>query len=310
MKTEHLKFSGSGSTTLPGILWLPEGTPHIVLQVTHGMTEHIGRYTALAEKLTACGIAVAGFDLRGHGENPGDPDCASFGEGGWEASLEDMRLFFNYLDQRFPGIPHYMLGFSLGSFLLREYLHCYDDKIAGAVIMGTAHQPKALLNMMISTVKKQVEQAGFDCTTPLVQKLSFETYNKKFAPNRTPSDWLCSDNAQLDAYLADSLCRANISSGLFLQLLESIKRTGSVKACTYRDKNMPVLLLSGTDDPVGNFGKGVPSVKRLIKKAGTKSITVHLLDGARHDVLHEESNGCASQARQILTDWILNNNKV
>ena len=87
------------------------------MQIAHGMTEHIGRYTTLAQELSGHGIAVAGFDLRGHGRNAGDPNVASFGEGDWEASIEDVHLFFEVLAERFPGLPHYMLGFSLGFFL-------------------------------------------------------------------------------------------------------------------------------------------------------------------------------------------------
>ena len=100
-----------------------KGEVKAVLQIAHGMTEHMGRYEAFAEYLVSQGIAVAGFDLRGHGKNSGDPDVASFGIGGWEASIEDMRLFFEWLEQRFSGVAHFMLGFSLGSFLLREYLN-------------------------------------------------------------------------------------------------------------------------------------------------------------------------------------------
>ena len=122
MKTELFEFAGHGGTNLPACLWLPEGKVRGVLQITHGMTEHMGRYEAFAEDLCSLGIAVAGFDLRGHGRNPGDTEVASFGEGGWSASIEDMRLFYELLQERVPGVPHFMLGFSLGSFLLREYL--------------------------------------------------------------------------------------------------------------------------------------------------------------------------------------------
>ena len=122
MITQTLTVSSSDGMQLPGMLWLPEGDVRAVVQITHGMTEHIGRYEAFAKAMTAQGIAVAGYDLRGHGQNPGNPDVASFGENGWEASLEDMHLFFKVLSARFLGVPHDMLGFSLGSFLLREYL--------------------------------------------------------------------------------------------------------------------------------------------------------------------------------------------
>ncbi len=305
MKKEILSINSCDKTAQQGILWLPEDQPKALLQITHGMTEHMGRYVRLAEELTAQGIAVAGLDLRGHGTNPGDPKCASFGEDGWEASLEDMHIFYEFLEQRFPGCPHFMFGFSLGSFLLREYLNRYQDKIAGAAILGTGFQPKPILSVMMAVTKTQFKKAGFDRTTALVRKLSFETYNQKFAPNRTVSDWLCADNVELDSYLSDPLCREDISAGLFFQLLGAMKRTADSSAYENWNKSVPILLLSGQDDPVGNFGKGVEKVKHAMDNAGLKSVKMHLFSGARHDLLHEESNGSAKQARQILRDWIL-----
>lgn len=303
MDFERFEFEGHGGTVLPAEIWLPEQEPKCILQVTHGMTEHIGRYTELARKLTAHGIAAAGFDLRGHGRNAGDPDIASFGEGGWEASVEDMHLLFDVLAKRFPELPHYMLGFSLGSFLLREYLGRYPENIAGAVIMGTGYQPAPVLSVIMAILKGQIKAAGFDGTTDLVKQLSFGNYNKKFKPNRTIADWLCSDNDRLDAYLADPLCRKNISAGLFLQLLDSMKRTGSADSYNSWNKDTPVLLISGQDDPVGDFGKGVAAVRQRMEKAGIHNVTMQLFPNARHDLLHEEA-GAAEAARKALIDWL------
>ena len=305
MRTEQLEFTGDQGRKLPGILWLPEESPKMVLQVAHGMTEHMGRYTALARELTGLGIVVAGFDLRGHGRNPGDRSCASFGEKGWEATLGDMRCFFEVLSHRFPGVPLAMLGFSLGSFLVREYLGRYPDGVTCAAILGTGDQPGPVLSIMMAVVKGQIRKAGFDNTTDLVKKLSFENYNRKFAPNRTPSDWLCADNAQLDAYRSDPLCRENISAGLFWELMGAMKRTGSKTAYAHWNRKMPVLLLSGLNDPVGDFGKGVERVHQGMEKAGFADVTVYLLPDARHDLLHEEESGAAVAARRTLGQWLL-----
>lgn len=306
MKTERFNLTGSGNRLLPSILWLPETAPKAILQIAHGMTEHMGRYTPLAEHLTALGIAVAGYDLRGHGTNGSDPACASFGEGGWEASLEDMDLFRSYLSQRFANLPHFMLGFSLGSFLLREYLSKYPQMdLTGAAIFGTGHQPAAVLTVIMAIVKTQFKKAGPDGTTPLVKQLSFETYNKKFAPNRTVADWLCADEAELDTYLNDPLCRESISATLFYQLLGAMKRTGRKDTYNSWDKQLPILLLSGQDDPVGDFGKGVNAVKQAMDKAGLACVDMQLFPDARHDLLHETSSGCAEQVRSTLADWIL-----
>jgi len=305
MKTETFEFAGYSGTNLPAYIWLPDGELKAVLQVTHGMTEHMGRYEAFAEYLCPQGIAVAGFDLRGHGKNPGDAEVASFGEGGWAASIEDMRLFYELLEQRFVGAPHYMLGFSLGSFLLREYLTKYPDEgeINGAIIMGTGHQPGWLLSIMMGIVKGQIKKAGFDKTTDLVRQLSFGTYNQKFKPNRTAADWLCADETELDKYLADPLVRKDISSGLFWELLGSMKRTGSAFEYDGWDTSLPILLISGQDDPVGDAGKGVQAIYNRMKKTGMENVTLKLFPGARHDLLHEEKNG-AEETRKFIAEWI------
>lgn len=304
MKKEIFAFAGSGGRELPAVLWLPEGELRGVLQVTHGMTEHMGRYEALAEHLTAQGFAVAGFDLRGHGKNPGDPHVASFGEGGWQASLADMHCFFGLLARRFTGAPHYMLGFSLGSFLLREYVNAYpDDAGAGVILLGTGHQPGWLLSVMMAVVKGQIKKAGADGTTDLVRQLSFGAYNRKFAPNKTEADWLCADEGQRDAYLADPLVRRDISAGLFYELLASMKRTGSAFAYDGWDTGLPVLLISGSEDPVGDAGKGVKRLYAYMKKTGMEDVTLELVPGARHDLLHEEG-GSAQAARQCIGRWL------
>lgn len=307
MKKKLFRFTGANETELPAVLYLPPDPPVALVQVTHGMTEHIGRYDALAEEFASKRIALAGFDLRGHGQNPGDPDCASFGEGGWKKSLEDMHRFTLTLSEQFPGIPHFMLGFSLGSFLLREYLNRFSFPLAGAAILGTGQQPGAVLALIKAIVNGQIRKGGFDSSTPLVDKLSFGTYNQKFAPNRTAADWLCADSNELDAYLSDPLCRKTISSGLFSQLLGAMQRTGGKSAYAHWNRKMPVLLLSGQDDPVGDAGKGVLAVKKAMEKAGIANLSVQLFPGARHDLLHEEAGGSAAKARTVLSEWILAN---
>lgn len=308
MKKEKFLFDGCGGVKLSAVIWTLDDAPRLILQIAHGMTEHMGRYEKLAEALNARGIAVAGFDLRGHGENPGDKKIASFGEGGWVKSMEDMHLFHEELRRRFPGVPQFMLGFSLGSFLLREYLGLYPDGISGAVIMGTGEQPGPVLSIMDAIVGTQVKKSGFDGTTPLVQKLSFDTYNQKFSPTRTRSDWLCADQGELDLYLQDALCREDISSGLFREMLCAMKRTGGRDAYEKWRKDMPVLLLSGAEDPVGDAGKGVQRVETAMRKAGMKDVQMKLYPGARHDLLHEKMSGSAEAVRDLIAEWLLEHN--
>jgi len=305
MKKETFEFTGYNGIELPAYLWRPDSDVKAVIQIAHGMTEHMGRYEMVAEYMCSEGIAVAGFDLRGHGKNSGNSEVASFGEGGWAASIEDMRLFYELLKQRFAGTLHFMLGFSLGSFLLREYLTKYpaEDEIAGAIIMGTGHQPKWMLSIMMKIVNAEIKKAGFDRTTDLVRQLSFGTYNQKFKPNRTEADWLCADETELDKYLADPLVRKDISAGLFWELLGSMKRTGSAYEYDGWDTSLPILLISGQDDPVGDSGKGVQAIYQRMKKSGMENVILKLFPGTRHDLFHEEKNG-ANAAQKYIAEWI------
>lgn len=304
MTEERFTFSGADGTQLPAVLWLPEEPPKAILQITHGMTEHKGRYALLAKSLAARGIATAAFDLRGHGENPAVFSCASLGEDGWLTTLDDMHLFFVLLKNRFPQLPHFMMGFSLGSFLLREYLGIHRSGIAGAALLGTGWQPGWLLVLMRLIAKSQIYCAGFNQSTPLIKKLSFDAYNRQTGENSAFA-WLCLDKTQRDLYEHDPLCRDSISSGLFWQLLGSMKRTGSPESLDNWYRSMPVLLMSGHQDPVGNMGKSILKLEGQMKQAGLNSVTLRLFLGARHDILHEETSGAGVQSRNMLGDWIL-----
>lgn len=302
---EILKFSGAGQTILYSVLWIPETPVKFILQIAHGMTEHIERYDTLATDLNSHGILVAGYDLRGHGHNIRNTSCCSMGEESWKKSLDDMHLFYQLLDTRFPGLPHGLLGFSLGSFLVREYLANYSSPVCGAIIMGTGDQPGFLLSFLKWIIRGQIRSHGFHHTTPLVKKLSFGAYNGKFSPARTPCDWLISDEEQVDLYRNDPLCQQDISSGLFWQLLDSMERTGKPAAFQTLKKDLPILLLSGENDPVGDFGKGVLRVAKKMKAAGCSHISSQLIPDCRHDLLHEFKNGGAQTARDRILSFLL-----
>ena len=293
MKTELMDYSG-----LPGYLWTPDGAAKALVLVIHGMTEHAGRYRNFAQVMTGAGIAVAAYDLRGHGRNVARSDCAAMAPGDWEKSIGDIDRAIDQLRQRFSA-PVYLLGFSLGSFLVREYMQRQSAKMDGVILVGTGTQPGWLLKLMKLLVKTQIRKAGFTETTELVRQLSFGAYNQKFKPTRTQSDWLCSDERELDTYLADPLCKKDIASGTFYELLGSMERTGKPGA----NHILPVLLLGGDRDPVGDFGKGTDAVNRLLLQAGYP-VKLHRFPGARHMLLHEQSGGQAAQAMGTILRWI------
>ena len=286
-------------------VYKPEGEIKAVLLFIHGMTEHFGRYEKFAEYLSENKIALVGYDLKGHGENKLG-NTASFGEGGWSKSLKDIDVVYAYLKNEYNNIPLFISGFSLGSFLVREYLSLYKNDFSGAIIMGTGHQPSFILSVIKSIIKGEIKKSGFNSSTDLVNKLSFETYNGKFKNIKTSFDWLIQDEAEREKYISDNLCAENISAGLFYDLLDAMQRAGKNKIFEKYNKNIPYLLISGSSDPVGDFTKGVKNLDKVMKSKGLK-VELQFIDEARHDLLHEEVSFAADKARNIICDFLLKN---
>ena len=284
--------------------WKPTGEAKRILHIVHGMTEHIGRYEVFAKRLNESGTLVIGMDLPGHGRSNTKAKCATLGETGWDDTLINIEYINSVLSKRYTGIPLIMLGFSLGSFIIRDYMAKGPNMVSGAVIAGTGSQPSAVLTMLKKVVCGQIKKVGFNNPSELVTNLSFGTYNKKFTPTRTIADWLCSDEDEIDKYLNDELSKPEISTGLFYQMLDGMQRTGKLDIYNNWNKDNKILLISGTDDPVGSNGKGVESVKKQMEKAGIKDVKMQLIENCRHDIFHEISNGGFDKVCKVIIDFI------
>lgn len=302
-KFEFTYPSADKKTTIHGVEWLPDSAPKAILIIAHGVTEHILRYEEFAEFFTERGIAVAGNDHLGHGTSiaPGAEPMYFGPEGSWKLVVQDLHTCREYLKTQFPDIPCYMLGFSLGSFLLRTYLIQYPRCADAALLLGTGQTPAFQIAAARFLAKKEAKKAGESHSTPAIKKLTFGTYNKIFAPNRTEFDWLCADEKSLDAYISDPLRGEALSCGLFREMLNGMAFTGKLKNQKKMNPNLPVLFLSGGRDPVGGCGKGVTKAYESFRKAGMKHVALKLYPGLRHDVLHE---GCRREIFEYIWFWI------
>lgn len=305
---------------LNGMLWTPDDESEVkyFIQIVHGMTEHIGRYEGFAKAMTERGFAVGGFDLRGHGMNDGDSEVASFISGatmdgrganylnlGWGTAVSEVYKIHKEFLHMFPLAKHFMMGFSLGSFLVRDFMREYIVlSLDGFILAGTGYQPKIITSVMGMLVKAELKRIGVGQTSNKIRNLAFGEYNKKFKPCKTRADWLCSDNDELQMYLSDPAVRKDISADLFLELLSSMSRTGGRRS--YRLNNgvteVPVLVLSGSKDPVGGFGKGVFTVISRMKSEGV-NVEYAIFDGARHDIFHEYANGTTRKVISKICGW-------
>ncbi len=289
MKKEFTFLSADGVTRIHAIQWKPQGEIKAVLQLCHGMVEYIDRYDAFAASLNKRGICVIGHDHLGHGMSVSNQENYGFfhHSKGNEMVIADIRRLFLYIEKQFPHIPHFMLGHSMGSFLLRQYIQQYPKDIDGAIIMGTGYHSKAecMIGIILCRILQQIK--GDHYRSAFVNKMAFGSYNSSFKPSRTDYDWLTRDEQIVDAYQAHPWCTFIFTVNAYLHMLRGILALTDKKKRRNISREMPVLFVSGGDDPVGGFGKGVKKVYQQFQKLQINDLSLKLYPKGRHEILNE-----------------------
>lgn len=289
VRNEFTFPSTDGKNRIHAVEWLPDGEVRAVLQIAHGVSEYILRYEPFAAYLTERGFAVVGHDHLGHGSSiaPGGKPMYFGPKGSWNWVVQDMEQRRALAREKFPALPYFLLGHSMGSFLTRTYLIRHPGKVDGAVVMGTGQMIAPLVAGGKLVAAAESLRVGEENASPIVQMLAFGSYNKIFAPNRTGFDWLSVNPENVDRYIADPLCGGNPSIGLFREMLGGISFIGNPEHIKQMDPTAPILLISGAMDPVGDCGKGVRRVYDLFRKAGIRNVTLKLYPELRHEILCE-----------------------
>lgn len=271
--------------------WTPENPKQIVgvVQIAHGMAEHAGRYARFAGYLADAGFAVYANDHRGHGKTAGALENVGYfaDAGGWQAVVEDMVQLTAIIRGELPGVPIFLLGHSMGSFLSRSYIATHGEDLAGVILSGTGGDPGLLGKVGLLIARWECFRKGKKAQSPLLNNLSFGGFNKAFKPNRTDFDWLSRDAVEVDAYIADPYCGGIFTAGFFVDLLTGLQFINSAGGIRQIPKDLPVHFLSGACDPVGNNTKGVRQVVDAFKAAGIKDMTATFYEGGRHEMLNE-----------------------
>ncbi len=303
VKNEFTYPSRDGKTPIHAVEWLPESQVRAVLQISHGVSEYILRYEPFAEYLTARGFAVVGHDHLGHGQSVAEGSARLyFGpKGSWNWVVDDIDQRRNLAKEKFPQVPYFLLGHSMGSFLARTYLIRYPGAVDAVVIMGTGQMPPAVIAGGMAVAAGEARRVGEDQVSPLVDKLSFGAYNKRFAPNRTNFDWLSLNQDNVDRYIADPLCGGNATIGLFREMLGGLSFIAKPKNLKRMNLNIPVLFISGEMDPVGDCGKGVQRAYESFRKAGVRDVSLKLYPELRHEILNET---CRETVYDDIYQWL------
>ena len=256
-----------------------------VLQIVHGMEEHKERYYSFAEYLSENGITVVVGDLRGHGEDA--PLLSHIADkNGAELLLQDQQQITKYIKERFPELPVMLLGHSMGSIIVRDLLQT-DSKEYQKVILSGYVNPNGASGVAVflgNVVKAFKKPKGH---SKLLTNLAVGPFIKTIKDKKTDLDWLSYNEDNVNAYIADPLSGVEFTVGSYVALFHLLNWMGKAKRYKEVNKELPLLLAGGVDDPCTGFEKGRTNSKKVLEKAGFSNISVITYDHMRHEILNE-----------------------
>ena len=297
VKLDYL--SHDGKTRINAKVWTSprfgDGTgdcvekPKGVVQLVHGMAEYIDRYDDFARYLVGRGFVVCAEDHIGHGRSAADP--SEFGHmpahGGKDVLLGDVHTLRRMVTELFPGVPYVIYGHSMGSFIVRAYIARHGEGLSACVLSGTGNVPAALSKSGRTLARILAAVKGETYRSPLIDGMGAGGYGKQIENARTPLDWLSTDDAVVDAYIADELCGFMFTVGGYSTLLDLTAEVVTPACAAGVPKDLPVLFVAGDGDPVGDMGKGVEAAAQLMRDAGVKTVDCTLYEGMRHEIHNE-----------------------
>lgn len=311
MEREERAFpSSSGLCSIHTIIWYPDSSiynqPVGVIQIAHGMIDHIERFEEMAEYFADKGFVVAGNDHLGHGESVNSEDDYGYfakGSHGADYLIKDMHRLTRIMKKMYKDIPYILIGHSMGSFMARKYACVYGDELDGVIFLGTGNQSKALVNtgLGLSYIARCVR--GERYRSKVLNKMMFGAYNSHIKDNRTDNDWLTKDTKIVDAYVNDPKCSYAFTANGYIGFFNVIKYDINEKNIAKTPADLPVLFGSGEEDPVGNYGKAVKKIFKLYTKY-VDNVELRLYEDDRHE-LHSETN--RQEVFDDLLEWIKSN---
>ncbi|PAV28618.1 lysophospholipase [Virgibacillus profundi] len=276
--------------------------PKAIVQLSHGMVEHINRYKEFAEHLLEKDIFVYGNDHRGHGNTGEKQGLLGYfaAEDGFTKTTEDLYAITKQIKLDHPHTPIFLMGHSMGSFMVRNYLQEYSGAIDGAILSGTGYFPK----LKSLAGKKLAEILPPRKESKLMNSLAFGTYNKKIKQKNTGFDWLSGDEKAVQIYIDDPHTGFIPTSRFFYDLMSGLITMNNQKLNHSIRNDLPLLIISGDADPVGNYSKGIWKTANLYEKIGLENITTMLFTDGRHELLNELNK---DEVYTAIYRWMENN---
>lgn len=287
--TQNMYKSANGISEITYYILRPEGVElRGVLQISHGMCDYFSRYTAFAKYLCGLGFIVCGEDHLGHGSSAAKTtDLGFFGpRDGWKFLVDDMLKLTDIMQERYPDLPYFALGHSMGSLITRLYVTRCGERLRGCILVGTIG-PHAFSKTAVRVADSVAHSRGITYRSAFLYKLAFSNYNRKIPNRQTTFDWLTRDKEVVAVYLSDEKCNFLFTAAAYRDLFTLVMQANSPKCFKSTPRELPLLLLAGDMDPVGNYGEGVRQVANLYRGAGVRDLDVIFYKDGRHEVLNE-----------------------
>lgn len=294
MHTHEFQLTSSTNSPITIYQWKKEEeTPHLqpkgIIQIAHGMTETGLRYARFAEALVQAGYIVYANDHRGHGRSASSMEkLGHLNRNDNHYMVEDMRIISTYIQAEHPGVPLILFGHSMGSFLSQMYIALHGSLLDGVVLCGSngprgpeVHAGKFAANLI-------TKWKGIEHRSPFIDNLAFGGFNRKFQPSKTKYDWLSRDEHEVQKYIDDPFCGYVCTVGFYYELFHLIQHIHRPEVTARIPKDLPVLIIAGDKDPVGNFGAGVRKLEKLYtEQLKLQHVKTIIYPGARHELLNE-----------------------
>ena len=276
--------------------WATGDAPKGVIQMLHGLGEHIGRYERFADAALGRGYIVYGHDHRGHGQSEGDRGYFA-DENGWTRVIEDVRIVNDHIRETHATQPIIMLGHSMGSFIAETFAMHYGGRLRALLLSGSSWPQRVQTLPGRLLAKLESLRVGKRGNSALVNALGFSAFNRPFRPIRTEMDWLSRDETEVDRYIADPLCGGPFTCGLWLDFLGGLYGLGSDHALTRIPADLPILITGGSADPVGGE-KGMTRLTMHYMQTLHQRVKLKIYPDGRHEMLNETNRD------EVTADWL------
>lgn len=301
----EFKFTAKDGKSINTYLWDNVDEIKGIVQIFHGMSEHGLRYEHFALFLNKSGYVVVANDHRGHGKTESDiKGLGVIGKDGFNMIVDDEYTLYKIIKKRYPDAPFFVLGHSFGSFVAQEYITRYGNQISGVVLSGTAMQKgiDITLGRQLASIQRKI--FGEEKKAHLLNKLSFGNYNKKIPDALHKFSWLSTDEEMVIKYERDPLCGGVVSIGFYYYMLRAFRDMYLQNRLTCIPRTLPILILSGEEDPVGCYGAKVKKLYELYKKHGIDNIQMKLYSKMRHEILNEKKK---LEVYKDILSWLIAN---